>query len=52
MNAPNKGAMALKNRKESDQSSLQAEHASLREPVNLIEAALPAAKNSAKALAF
>ena len=51
MNAPNKGAIALETRTETAQSSLEEVHASRRAPVNLIDVALIAATNRAKALA-
>ena len=51
MNAPNKGAMALETRTEAGRSSLQSVHWSRRAPVNLIDVALIAAANRAKALA-
>ena len=50
MNVPNKGPIALETRNESGQSSLQAVHASRRAPVNLIDVALLAVTNRAKAL--
>ena len=51
MKAPNKGAIGLETRSETGQSSLEAVHASRRAPVNLIDAALLADTNRAKALA-
>jgi len=51
MNAPIKGAMALATMTKAGKSSLEAVHASRRAPVNLIDAALLAVTNRAKALA-
>jgi hypothetical protein len=51
MKAPNKGAIGLETRIETGQSSLKAVLASRRAPLNLIDAALLAVTNRAKALA-
>jgi len=50
MNAPIKGPMSLETRSEAGQSSLEPVHGSRRGPVNLIDAALLAVTNRAKAL--
>ena len=51
MNAPIKEAMVLATMTKASKSSLEAVHESRRAPVNLIEAALLADTNRAKALA-
>jgi len=51
MNAPIKEAMVLATMPKAGKSSLEAVHASRRAPVNLIDAALLAVTNRAKALA-
>jgi hypothetical protein len=49
MKAPIKGAIALETRAETGETSLEAVHASRRAPVNLIDAAMLAVTNRAKA---